>query len=473
MKKYVTVCFCLFLLYCSNAAAQSFNFDGNWQGKLSFPGTTLRIELHIAKVSAEKYSAFMKSPDQTDKEIPADLVTINGDSIRLNFKSIPGNTYYSGKIQSDTSINGVWGQGGREFALPVSRTEKLTELVRPQNPKKPYPYKEEEITVINQTAGVILAGTFTYPEKGENFPGVVLITGSGPQNRDEELLGHKPFLVLSDYLTRNGIAVLRCDDRGVGRSTGNFSTATTKDFATDILACVEYLKTRKEINPKEIGLIGHSEGGIIAPMVAAESKDVAFIVMMAGPGLRGDKLLDLQTRFISKAEGMPDVDIDKVVAINNKCYKIVLTEKDSLKAVDKLNKIFEDYFNTLSDADKKEMGGSADNLKLKSRQILSPWFKFFLSYDPKENLAKLKIPVLAIDGEKDLQVPPKEDLKIIKSSLEKAGNKDFKIIMFPGLNHLFQTAKTGSPVEYSKIEETITPVVLSSISDWIQQVTKK
>ncbi len=472
MKKITFVFFCLFLLYRGNAFAQGHQFEGNWQGKLIVPGAALRIELHISKVSTDKYSAFMKSPDQTDKEIPADLVTVKEDSIRIDFKSIPGNAYYSGKIQSDTLMEGVWGQGGREFALPVSRIEKLTVITRPQNPKKPYPYKEEEVSVVNTDAGVTLAGTFTYPENGQNLPVVILITGSGPQNRDEELLGHKPFLVLSDYLTRDGIAVLRCDDRGIGKSTGNFSTATTKDFADDILACVDYLKTRKEINQKKIGLIGHSEGGIIAPMVAAGSKDVAFIVMMAGPGLSGDKILELQSRLIAKAEGTPDAEINKAIALNKKCYKIALEEKDSSKAAEKLNKLLDDYYSSLTENEKKSMGGSSNDLKMQTRQILSPWFKFFLSYDPKMNLSKLKIPVLALNGEKDLQVPADANLEVIESCLKKAGNKNFLTMKFPGLNHLFQTADTGSPTEYNKIEETIAPSVLFTISDWVQRVTK-
>jgi hypothetical protein len=472
MKKITTVFFCMFLFYSTHLAAQNYQIEGNWQGKLIVPGATLRMELHISKISTDKYTAFMKSPDQTDKEISADLVTLRGDSVMITFRTIPGNGSYSGRIQSDTLINGVWSQSGREFALPVFRIEKLTELIRPQNPKKPYPYKQEEVTVVNKDAGVTLAGTLTYPEKGENFPVVVLITGSGPQNRDEELLGHKPFLVLSDYLTRDGIAVLRCDDRGIAKSTGNFSTATTKDFATDILACIDYLKTRKEIDQKKIGLIGHSEGGIIAPMVAVGCKDVSFIVMMAGPGLSGDKILELQTKLISKAEGVPDAEINKTNSMNKKCYKIAIEEKDSSKAAEKINKILDDYYLSLSETEKKSIGGSIDDLKMQTRQILSPWFKFFLSYDPKQNLSKIKIPVLAVNGEKDLQVPPKENLEAIETYLKKAGNKNYMVMEFPGLNHLFQTSVTGAPSEYSKIEETMSPNVLFTISDWIQRTTK-
>jgi fermentation-respiration switch protein FrsA (DUF1100 family) len=347
------------------------------------------------------------------------------------------------------------------------------ELNRPQNPKKPYPYKEDEVIVINKGADVTLAGTFTYPEKGDNFPTIVLITGSGPQDRDEAIMGHRPFLVLSDYLTRHGIAVLRCDDRGIGKSTGNFGTATTKDFVTDALACVEYLKTRKEVDKKHIGLIGHSEGGIIAPMAAMKSKDVSFIVLMAGTGLNGRKILELQSRLIAKAEGESDENINKMMEINTKLYDIAIQEKDSSRAEAKIHKVLDDFYSTMPDSVKNSPENSKERLYAQTKTLLSPWFRFFLSYEPKENLSKLKIPVLAVNGEHDLQVPPKENLAAIESALKTAGNKNYKVVEIPKLNHLFQTSVTGSPTEYSKIEETIAPIALSTISDWILMVTKK
>ena len=243
MKIFTSVVFSIFLFYCSQAAAQENRFEGNWLGNLKVSSMSLRIVLKISKVDKDSYKAVLNSPDQTDKDIPVDQVIVSGDSIKLFIKMIGGS--YKGKL-SDTLLDGIWSQGGRDFPLSLARTNKIVEINRPQNPKKPYPYKEIEVTVQNKSANVTLAGTFTYPEKGENFPAVVLITGSGPQDRDETLLGHKPFLVLSDYLTRHGIAVLRCDDRGIGKSTGDFNSATTKDFATDALACVEYLKDKKD-----------------------------------------------------------------------------------------------------------------------------------------------------------------------------------------------------------------------------------
>jgi pimeloyl-ACP methyl ester carboxylesterase len=470
MKRFSPVILSIILLYFSQVAAQENRFEGNWLGNLKVSSVSLRIVLKITKVEKDNYKAILNSPDQTDKDIPVDKIVISGDSIKLFVKMIGGS--YKGKI-ADTLLNGIWSQGGKELPLSFMRTEKIVELNRPQNPKKPYPYKEEEVTVQNIGANVTLSGTFTYPEKGDNFPAVVLITGSGPQDRDEALLGHKPFLVLSDYLTRHGIAVLRCDDRGFGKSTGNFSSATTKDFATDALACVEYLKTRKEVDKEHIGLIGHSEGGIIAPMVANQTKDVSFIVMMAGTGLNGEKVLELQSKLIAKAEGESDEDINKMTQINTKLYKIVMQEKDSSKAAVEIHKALDEYYSTLSDSVKNSSENSKERLYAQTKSLLSPWFKFFLSYEPQESLSKLKIPVLALDGENDLQVSPKENLAAIESALKKAGNKNYKVIEIPKLNHLFQTSETGSPTEYSKIEETIAPIALSTISVWILMVTKR
>jgi len=469
MKRIILAILSIILLHSSQTAAQEHKFEGNWLGSLKISSISLRIVLKISKNEKDGYKAIMNSPDQTDKDIPVEKVEIAGDSIKLFVDAIGGS--YKGKL-FDTLLDGVWNQGGREFPLSLTRTDKIVEINRPQNPKKPYPYKEEEVTVLNNSANITLAGTFTFPEKGDIFPAVVLITGSGPQDRDEALLGHKPFLVLSDYLTRHGIAVLRCDDRGIGKSTGNFSSATTLDFATDALACVEYLKTRKEVDKKQIGLIGHSEGGIIAPMVANQTKDVSFIVMMAGPGISGEKILELQSKLIAKAEGESDKDINKMMQYNVKLYNIAMQEKDSSKATEKIHKVLDEIYNGMSDSLKNSPENSKERMYAQTKSLLSPWFRFFLSYEPKENLSKLKIPVLAINGEHDLQVPPKENLAAIENALKKAGNMNYKIMEIPKLNHLFQTSETGSPTEYSKIEETIAPIALSTISDWILMVTK-
>ncbi len=328
------------------------------------------------------------------------------------------------------------------------------ELKRPQNPVKPYPYREEEVSYENKVQNVTLAGTLTIPQGKGPFPVVLLITGSGPQDRDESLLGHKPFLVLSDYLTRHGIAVLRADDRGIGKSTGVFANATTADFATDVEAGVAFLKTRPEVNPQKIGLVGHSEGGVIAPMVAARNKDVAFIVMMAGTGVPGDQVLPAQSEAIEVASGKDPSEAAKSAAKEKEMLALVETEKDPA--------ILE---KELQEKMKGEVPDAQIGMQIK--QITSPWFRYFLTYDPATALRKVRCPVLAINGALDKQVLPSQNLPAIRKALEEGGNKHFEADELPGLNHLFQTAKTGAPAEYSQIEETMSPVALEKISEWI------
>ena len=345
-------------------------------------------------------------------------------------------------------------------------------LIRPQEPIKPYPYYSQDITFENNKAGISLAGTLSLPSKEGVFPVVILISGSGPQNRDEELLGHKPFLVLSDFLTRNGIAVLRYDDRGTALSKGDFKTATSADFATDVESAIAYLKTRKEINTKNIGLIGHSEGGLIAPMVASKSKDVAFIVLLAGTGIQGDRLLLLQQKLIGKASGISDDDLQKSKLTNRKVFDIVNKssnlEKLNLDLTNYIKQTLKDNLNT-----GKPVGMSDDEfVNLQVKQIANPWMQYFIKYNPAPTLEMVKCPVLAINGEKDLQVPPKENLEAIKSALSKGGNKKVTTKVLPNLNHLFQECKTGSPDEYATIEQTFSPTALSEILKWLQMQTK-
>ncbi len=461
----------------ANSFAKNFSdstaaIKGIWQGTLKFSGLELRIVFKISEDEHGELKCLMDSPDQSAKDIVVDSVFYSGGDLKLVVNIAHG--YFQGKYNPDSiSLEGNWYQAGRSLPLVLKRIDKLEEANRPQEPKPPFPYKVEDVIYENQSAGIKLGGTLTMPQSGGPFPAVLLITGSGAQNRDEELFGHKPFLVIADYLTNLGIAVLRVDDRGVGESTGNFAAATTKDFATDVLAGVEYLKTRKEINPQEIGLIGHSEGGIIAPMVAIETNDVAFIVLMAGTGIPGDQLLLKQSELISKANGIPQSQIEKNNSLTKKLYEVIKAEPDSLKAAARLHKIFIDYISELDEKEKSEVGDPEKaflNLKI---TLLRPWFRFFLSYNPVPTLEKVKCPVLAIDGEKDLQVPPKEDLDAIKAALEKGGNKNFEVKELPGLNHLFQTSETGSPTEYGKIEETISPIALQTMGDWILSIIKK
>ena len=380
---------------------------------------------------------------------------------------------YEGALGKDNIIVGTFKQGGQSFPMNLSKVViEKEKLVRPQEPTKPYSYFSEDITFENKKAGIILAGTLTLPKNEGVFPVVILISGSGPQNRDEELLGHKPFLVLSDYLTKNGIAVLRYDDRGTALSKGDFKTATSADFATDVESAITYLKTRKEINKKKIGLMGHSEGGLIAPMVASKSKDVAFIVMLAGTGIQGDQILLLQQRLIGKASEVSDEDLQKNELLNRKAFDIV-NKSNSIEQlnIDLTNFIKQSLLDN-KNAEKSKGMSEDDFVKLQVKQIANPWMQYFIKYNPAPTLEKVKCPVLAINGGKDLQVPPKENLEAIKKALAKGGNKKVTTKEFPNLNHLFQECKTGSPDEYATIEQTFSPIALTEIFKWIQTQTK-
>ena len=299
---------------------------------------------------------------------------------------------------------------------------------------------------------------------------MLLITGSGPQDRDETILGHKPFLVLADYLTRRGIAVLRVDDRGVGGSTGNVREATSAHFANDVLAGIDFLKTRQEINPKEIGLIGHSEGGIIAPLVASRSPDVAFIVMLAGTGLPGDEVLYLQGAALLRAAGADQKEIERQNAFQKRIFTLVRQEKGEA-AEQKIREAMKDAPSDGGGKDKKQPDEAVPMLEGQVQTVLTPWFRHVLDYDPRPALRKTKCPVLALNGEKDLQVDPKINLKAIEEALKEGGNRDFTVKELPNLNHLFQTCKTGAVSEYSQIEETLAPSALEIIADWIMKRT--
>ena len=444
--------------------------EGIWQGALSIQGVNLRIVFNITKESNGSLKATVDSPDQGVKDLQVKDVTIVKDSILMDIPVVAG--VFQGRVNNDSTLDGTWKQRGFSLPLVMKKTTARIEVLRPQEPKGPYPYIEEEVTVENKSGGCLLAGTLTRPMKSERpVPAVVLITGSGPQDRDETIFNHKPFKVIADYLTRRGIAVLRCDDRGVGKSTGGSATATSADFATDALACLRYLTTRQEIDKTKIGFIGHSEGGMIAPMVASESHDVAFIVLLAGTSVPGEEILLMQSDLISRANGVPD----SLLAINSeqskKMYAVLNSDPDSTSCAKKLRKIILDAVRKTDPAN-VETDATRQAIDLELSQILSPWFRFFVRYDPRPALRKTHCPVLALNGEKDLQVAPKQNLPEIEKALKGGGNKNYSTRELAGLNHLFQTAKTGSPTEYAQIEETFSPEALAIIGDWIIQQTR-
>ena len=467
------LCWTIIITFLSiQTFAQQADMTGIWTGKLELPNSLeLAIVFNLSKDDSGKYTSTLDSPDQGAMGIPTESTLINGDSILIKIPVVQGS--YSGKIFYDEmKIVGKWSQGGMSLDLSVIKVDKLEGRNRPQEPKEPFTYNSEEVLFENEIDDVVLAGTLTYPKEGNNFPAVVMISGSGGQDRNEELLGHKPFFVISDYLTQNGIAVLRFDDRGIAQSTGNHDTATSEDFAKDVISAVEFLKERKEIDNTKIGLIGHSEGGMIAPLAAVQSNDVAFMVMMAGLGIPGDSILYLQGELIQRAEGMSEEEIQKSVKTQREIFSIVKSSNDDEKLVADLKEKFYAEYSTMTEEEKTKLGDPEVYLNMQIKTITSPWFKYFLRFDPVPVLEKVKCPVLAINGEKDLQVPPKENLSAIELALKKGGNNNFEVIMLPGLNHLFQTSTTGAISEYGKIEETISPVALETMLNWVQKITK-
>jgi pimeloyl-ACP methyl ester carboxylesterase len=436
--------------------------EGVWQGALEANGMRLRLQLHVSHDDQKHLVAALDSPDQGISGLPATKVSQKETAFHFEIPVVNG--VYEGTLNATKSaMSGAWTQGGVTRELKFQRSDQLLALARPQNPVKPYPYREEELAFPNDQTKLSLAGTLTLPSGQGPFPAAILIGGSGPHDRDETIAGHRPFLVIADHLTRKGIAVLRFDKRGIGKSTGTYDQATSEDFAGDVQAALSYLKSRTEIDPKRIGLIGHSEGGLIAPMVAARSREVAWIVLLAAPGLKGEDTLLLQSELILKTAGVNDEQIAKTREFNKQVYALVRQESDPAKLQTKLNQLVES----------SGMGAALLPADLQSqvRLMTSPWFRFFLDYDPVPVLQKTLCPVLALNGEKDVQIAPKENLEQIRKAFQQGGNNDFQATELPGLNHLFQHAPTGSPTEYGGIEETFAPEALNSISDWVLKHT--
>jgi pimeloyl-ACP methyl ester carboxylesterase len=436
------------------AAADAPTLSGDWQGTITFNGVSQHLAVHL-KNSGADWTGSMDAIDSGVKGIP--LASIVAADIKVAFAVPRITASYEGVLDAKTGvISGTWSQSGLKLPLDLHRATAAEARGpnRPQEPKPPFSYTAEDVTYENpQAPGVRLAGTFTRPKEGGPFRAVLLITGSGAQNRDEEIMGHKPFLVLSDYLTRHGIAVLRVDDRGVGESTGKFQGATTQDFATDAMAGVRYLESRSDVDKKHIGMIGHSEGGSIAPMVAVKLPEVAFIVLLAGPGVPGAQVVEDQVY-----QGNLLAGISPEIAAGNRDFEhkilaAVLHDPDPEKKI-----------LTLAESMPPAV---QENLRKQIPGLLSPWYRYFLAYDPGPTLEQVKCPVLALNGSKDSQVSPELNLPAIEAALRKGGNKDVTVQLVPGVNHLFQTAKTGAVAEYPDIEETMSPKVLETIAAWV------
>ena len=452
---------------------------GDWLGKLNTGAISLRIVFHIKADPAGKLTATMDSPDQSAYGLPVGDVTIADKAVKFDLPAVNGSLIGtlddSGKV-----ITGRWEQGGA--SLPITLTLSDTPIVpvkRPQTPEAPFPYTETSITFSSLAKGIKLAGTLTVPKGPGPFPAAIFVSGSGGQDRDETMLGHKPFQVLADQLARLGIATLRYDDRGVGLSNGDQATGTSKDFANDAEGAHRFLKTAATIKRTKIGFIGHSEGALIAPMVAARNPDVAFVVMLAGPGVPGKDVILKQSEAIMKAMKASPAEIKKsrdsqlkIIAAVDAVVRKNPSNPDPNKLVAALKKETDALIAALPLADRIEAQKNRAMVDAQVQQFATPWFRYFLNYDPRTALRKVKVPVLVMNGDKDLQVIASQNVSEVEKALRTGGNKRVTVRLMPGLNHLFQHTETGSPQEYGTIDETFAPEAIKEIGVFIRSVNR-
>ncbi len=440
--------------------------EGNWEGALDVGAIQLRIVMSLHQASPTAMRGTMVSPDQSPDAIPIGRVEWATDrTVRILIGAI-GAVYDATLAESGEALAGTFTQGGMPLPLTLKRVEQVATVKRPQEPKPPLPYEEVEVSFPNPLAGITLAGTLTTPPGSGPFPTAVLISGSGLQDRNEEIFQHKPFWILADHLARRGVATLRVDDRGIGGSstTDTPEADTTYDFATDVEAAVAFLADHPKVASDALGLIGHSEGGIIAPLVASESSDVDFIILLSGTGVRGDALLVAQDAAINRASGLDESEVAAKSALNRALFDVLLDA--SLDA-----ETTEPRLRTLIQADPEFAAATKEEqeagLQTALDQLTLPWITTFVRHDPSASLEAVTCPVLALNGELDLQVPYEQNLPAIAEALRRGGNPDATIRVLPGLNHLFQHCDTGLPAEYGRIEETFAPEAMDIIAGWI------
>jgi pimeloyl-ACP methyl ester carboxylesterase len=474
LKAFILISKLLLLAYITSAQS----FDGTWEGKLQV-SVQLRVVLMISTSTTGTLKATLKSPDQSSDLLFTDTCFIKNDSIFFTAKKYA--VFFKGKLNGVNTLQGVFTQG-RDFPLTLNKVASISELKRPQTPRPPFNYHSEEITFHNSDHSIQFAGTLSWPatEPGLEYfrkpvyPAAILISGSGPQDRDETIFGHKPFAVLADYLTKKGFAILRVDERGIGKSTGNFNTATSADFANDTEAAIHFLKNQPQIDTAHIGLIGHSEGGMIAAMVAARRKDVHFVVMMAAPGMAITKLMNEQVEAIAKSAGNDAALVQAGKELFALAVAEVLKQKDSnLIKISVIKKV--ENWATKKDKSllkKMELSTPSQRKLFVTSQLSvlnNNWYRYFLGVDPPRYLTKLQCNVLALNGSKDIQVLPASNLAGLRASLKKSKSPHYEVKELPGLNHLFQTCKTCTLAEYGELEETFSPAAMDVIGNWLLQ----
>jgi pimeloyl-ACP methyl ester carboxylesterase len=466
MKKNIP--FLLFTLLAFSSFGQN-RFPGIWKGKIN-AGVELRAFFTIEQDSTKKGKVTMDFPDQGVKGLITNDVTINDDSIVIKVKEFNGS--YSGKLINDTTIAGFWKQGVT-IALELKKVNQVDVVKKPQTPVPPFPYKSEDVIYKNKNGSIQYGATITIPSGKGPFPAIVLITGSGTQNRDGEILGHKPFAVIADYLTRNGFVVLRVDDRGAGKTTGDIKSATSFDFSNDVSTGLDYLISRREVKKKKLGLIGHSEGGMIAPILAAKRKDVAAIVLLAGPGKNPTEVMIEQNNAYYSSIGLKKEFVESYVSLYS---SIIYIMKKSVNIDSSKNKVTTEVDSWLLKTAKNIVvattGITNDEKKITFVNSLvetfgTPWFHYFLNYEPERYIKKLTCKVFALNGSKDIQVLPKSNLAAFDTALKRSKSRGYQIKEYEGLNHLFQKCKSCTAQEYGSLEESFSTDVLKDITAWL------
>ncbi len=446
------------------AVSVSQDMVGDWGGTLA---GTLRLILHVKKSPSGEYASVLESVDQGHAMIPVDSMNVTSEHLDFTVNAVHGSFDATWNAETKAWV-GTWKQ---DQAMPLTLTRSngiIPKLSRPQEDAidaAPSGYAQQIVTFDGGSAGVKLAGTFSAPKGAGPFPTVIFIAGSGPHTRDEAVAGHRIFYVLADYLNERGIAVLRYDKRGVAQSSGDYKSATSAEFISDAAASVRYLMSRADVDHKHIGLLGHSEGGLIAPAVAAHDPQVSFIILLAGPAIPGDKLLAEQIYLIEKAAGVPAERAVIGREVNEELFKAIAESKSESEAKSKAAMIFDKAI------EEHKIFGNPEQVKAVGVSgLTTPWMRYFLSYDPVPALRQLRVPVLALNGSLDLQVPAKSNLAAMRLALSE--NKEVTIKELDHLNHLFQSARTGAPAEYAQIEETINPGVLYVIGEWVSDHAK-
>jgi pimeloyl-ACP methyl ester carboxylesterase len=478
MKKLFLVIFSI----CIAGFSKAQDAAGSWMGVLHVNGANLHLIFNIKKLSDTSYATTADSPDQKVFGIVCSNTRVTKDSLFIGIAVI-GGSYKGAWIDRDSTI-GIYKQGAGKMELDLKRISEAQKAAltktpeKPQTPKAPFGYYSEDVEYDNADKSLHYGATFTRPNGEGKYPAVIIISGSGTQDRNGTMMGHQPYWVLADYLAKNGIAVLRVDDRGAGKSSlgSDISNKTSVDFSYDVEASLNYLESRADVNKQHIGLIGHSEGGIIAPMVAARRKDVSFIVLWAGPAISGAQILTEQTVHAMRKQGVDSTYTNAYKQLQLQILDLFTSTPNTDVLNQKITVVFDAWKKdqTPQTLDALNLqNNAAENLsKFYDGIYKSGWLRFYSGYDPAPTLSKVKCSVLAVNGEKDTQVNAAENLGVINAILTKSGNKDFKTVAIPHLNHLLQTAETGDSSEYEKISETVSPVAMNIICSWIKLHTK-